>query len=126
MMIHQKQGKPSITQYKVLESFGLFSVVEFDIQTGRTHQIRVHMQNIGHPIVCDSLYGKADGIFLSQLKRNFKLSKQEETERPVLNRMALHASFLSFPSASGEVIQVEAPLPKVMQAFVQQCRKWLS
>jgi 23S rRNA pseudouridine1911/1915/1917 synthase len=60
MMIHQKQGKPSTTKFKVVEAFGLYSLVEFDLLTGRTHQIRLHISDYGNPIVCDELYGKPD------------------------------------------------------------------
>lgn len=125
MLIHQKQGKPSITKYDVLESFGLYSFVKFDILTGRTHQIRVHMQNHGHPIVCDTMYGTPDPVFISQLKKRFKLSKDEEEEKPILSRLALHAFRLNFIGVDGKEIDIEAPLPKDMNAMLNQCRKWL-
>jgi 23S rRNA pseudouridine955/2504/2580 synthase/23S rRNA pseudouridine1911/1915/1917 synthase len=97
--------------------------VEWQIETGRTHQIRVHMQDLGHPIVCDELYGTADPIMLSRIKRKFKLSKNEEAERPLLNRLALHASSLEFTSQEGEQIHLEAPLFKDMQATLTQLGK---
>jgi len=125
MIIHQKQGKPSITKYEVLESFGLYSFVKFDILTGRTHQIRVHMQNYGHPIVCDVMYVKPDPVFISQLKKKFKLSKDEEEEKPILSRLALHAFRLNFIGPDGKEIDIEAPLPKDMNAMLNQCRKWM-
>ncbi|GBL34440.1 ribosomal large subunit pseudouridine synthase D [Filimonas sp.] len=125
MIIHQKQGKPSITKFEVLESFGLYSFVKFDILTGRTHQIRVHMQNYGHPIVCDPVYGKPDPVFISQLKKKFKLSKDDEEEKPILNRLALHAFRLCFVDAGGKTIDIEAPLPRDMNAMLKQCRKWM-
>lgn len=124
MMIHHKQGKPSVTDYKTLESFGLFSFMRFDIHSGRTHQIRIHMQNAGHPIVCDALYGKPDPVFISTLKHRYKLGKDEE-EKPMLSRMALHASQIIFTDAQGKLIDVSAPLPKDMDALLKQCRKWL-
>src|SRR5690606_28119535 len=52
MIIH-RQGKEARTDYEVLEDFGMYSLVQFQIHTGRTHQIRLHMKNIGHPIACD-------------------------------------------------------------------------
>ncbi|MCF8292344.1 MAG: RluA family pseudouridine synthase [Chitinophagaceae bacterium] len=125
MIIHQKQGKPSITKFEVMESFGLYTFVKFDILTGRTHQIRVHMQNYGHPIVCDEVYGKVDPVFISQLKKKFKLSKEEEEEKPILQRLALHAFRLCFTDAAGKAIDVEAPLPRDMNAMLKQCLKWL-
>jgi 23S rRNA pseudouridine955/2504/2580 synthase/23S rRNA pseudouridine1911/1915/1917 synthase len=63
MMTHRK-GKPSLTDYKVEQEFGNYSWLSFQIHTGRTHQIRVHMHHIGHPIVCDELYGDAQPILL--------------------------------------------------------------
>ena len=125
MIIHQKQGKPSRTDYEVIESLGMYSLLQFDILTGRTHQIRIHMQQIGHPIVCDPLYGKSDPVFISELKSRYKLSKNEEEERPILSRMALHAARLQFTGLQQQVIDIQAPLPKDMQAMLNQCRKWL-
>ncbi|MEP7251803.1 MAG: RluA family pseudouridine synthase, partial [Ginsengibacter sp.] len=57
LMTVTKKGKPSITDYEVMEDYGLYSLVKFKIHTGRTHQIRVHMKFEGHPIICDPLYG---------------------------------------------------------------------
>lgn len=122
MMTHAK-GKPSLTDYEVLESFRLYSWVQFRIHTGRTHQIRVHMQHIGHSIVCDEIYGDAKPILLSSLKKNFKLSKTAEEEKPILARLALHSHRLSF-SLNGEKFELEAPLPKDLKAVLQQLRKW--
>lgn len=124
MMTHAK-GKPSLTDYEVLESFRLFSWVRFRIHTGRTHQIRVHMQHIGHPIVCDETYGDPKPIYLSTLKKNFKLSKTAEEERPVLARLALHSFRLKF-ELHGKSFDLEAPLPKDLRALLQQLRKWKS
>lgn len=122
MMVHAK-GKASVTHYEVIEDLHHFSVVEFNIETGRTHQIRVHSQHIGHPIVCDELYGSADPILLSSFKKKFKLSKTELEERPILSRLALHASRLSFRDQEGKQHIFEAPLSKDMRAFIQQLSK---
>lgn len=122
MLIHQR-GKQSITDYEVLEEFGKFSLLRFRIHTGRTHQIRVHMQHVGHPIVCDDLYGDAAPILVSSFKRNYNLSKNEEEERPILSRLGLHAERLLFQDAQGNEYSVEAPLPKDMRALLQQLRK---
>ena len=122
MVIH-KRGKEAITDYEVLEELGKFSLVQFQIHTGRTHQIRVHMQKFGHPIVCDELYGNGQPIFLSSIKRNFKLSKNEWEERPILSRLGLHAHRLVFTDADGSIYKLEAELPKDMRALLQQLRK---
>ncbi|MFN8290417.1 MAG: RluA family pseudouridine synthase [Chitinophagaceae bacterium] len=122
MIVHRK-GKESLTDYEVLSDFGIYSLVQFRIHTGRTHQIRVHMKDIGHPIVCDSLYGDGKPVLVSSLKNKFKLSKNEEEERPILSRLALHSSLLSFEDVSGENVVLEAPLPKDMRATLQQLEK---
>ena len=123
MMIH-RNGKESLTDYEMLEDFKVFSWLRFQIYTGRTHQIRVHAKYIGHPVVCDELYGDGKPVLLSSLKRKFKLSKNELEERPLLNRLALHAMSLKFINTSGETVNLEAPLPKDLNAMLQQLRKW--
>jgi 23S rRNA pseudouridine955/2504/2580 synthase/23S rRNA pseudouridine1911/1915/1917 synthase len=122
MLIHQR-GKQSITDYEVLEEFGKFSLMQFRIHTGRTHQIRVHMQHEGHPIVVDELYGDPKPILVSSFKRNYNLSKSEEEEKPILGRLGLHAARLQFTDAQGTAYNIEAPLPKDMRALLQQLRK---
>jgi 23S rRNA pseudouridine1911/1915/1917 synthase len=122
MIIHRK-GKEALTDYEVLEDFGFISYLQFQIHTGRTHQIRVHMKDFGHPIVCDVLYGDGKPVLVSSLKSKFKLSKDLEEERPILNRLALHAFQLSFTDMQGKLTQLEAPLPKDMRATLQQLGK---
>jgi 23S rRNA pseudouridine955/2504/2580 synthase/23S rRNA pseudouridine1911/1915/1917 synthase len=124
VMVINKKGKASLTDYEVLEELGLYSLVQFRIHTGRTHQIRVHMQSLGHPIVCDEVYGDGRPVFISSFKRHFKLSKSEEQERPILNRLALHSQLLHFQDEQGHYHTLEAPLPKDMRALLQQLKKW--
>lgn len=122
---HQK-GRASLTEYKVLEEHGQYTWMQFQIHTGRTHQIRVHMKHIGHPIVCDEVYGTATPILLSSLKRKkFKLSKADDEERPLLNRLALHAWKLKFNDVNGKIVELEAPLSKDLKALLQQFEKWI-
>src|SRR6202020_842967 len=94
------------------------------IHTGRTHQIRVHMQSLGHPIACDDLYGDGRPVLLSSIKRNFKISRSEEQERPIPARIDLHSQLLRFTDAGGAEHALEAPLSKDMRALLQQLRKW--
>jgi 23S rRNA pseudouridine955/2504/2580 synthase/23S rRNA pseudouridine1911/1915/1917 synthase len=124
VMIINRRGKESITDYEVLENFGLYSWMQFRIHTGRTHQIRVHMKDMGHPVVCDELYGDGKPILLSSLKSKFKLSKNELEERPLLSRLALHASQLNFTDLSGKRIELEAPVHKDLKATLQQLTRW--
>jgi 23S rRNA pseudouridine955/2504/2580 synthase/23S rRNA pseudouridine1911/1915/1917 synthase len=123
VMIIHKRGKPAVTDYQVLEEFGKFSFLQFQIHTGRTHQIRVHMQYLGHPLVCDELYGDGLPVKISSFKRNYKLSKNEEEERPILARTGLHAQRLRFTDMEGKEYDVEAEMPKDMRALLQKLRK---
>lgn len=122
MVIH-KRGKTAVTDYRVLEDFGRYAHIEFRIHSGRTHQIRVHMQLIGHPIVCDEIYGDGSPILLSSIKKNYHLSKSELDERPILARLGLHAERLIFTSVDGITYTLSAPLPKDMRALLQQLSK---
>ena len=122
MMVHRK-GKPAITGYEVLEDFGRYSLVKFNLLTGRTHQIRVHMKWAGHPIACDELYGDAKPVFVSSLKKKYNLSKSAEEEMPILGRLGLHAAKLSFTDESGTAFSFEAPMPKDLRALLSQLRK---
>jgi 23S rRNA pseudouridine955/2504/2580 synthase/23S rRNA pseudouridine1911/1915/1917 synthase len=122
-MMVNKNGKAAITDFDVLESFNKFSLLRFHIHTGRTHQIRVHSANMGNSIACDPMYGSGEPILLSSIKKKYKLSKLEEEERPILNRLALHSYELKFNTEKGEPIHLTAPLPKDMQALLQQLRK---
>ncbi len=122
MIIH-KRGKPSLTDYKVLEEFGKYSLLQFRIHTGRTHQIRVHMQYAGYPIVCDELYGDGQPVLLSSIKKKYNLSKEELEERPIIKRLALHAQRLVFTDQHKKPFDLEAEMPKDMRALLQQLRK---
>lgn len=122
MVIHKK-GKESRTDYTIQQSFSQYSLLQFTLHTGRTHQIRVHSKYIGHPIVCDDVYGDGKPVLLSSIKKKFRLSKNDEEERPLLNRLALHAYRLAFTKADGEKLELVAPLMKDMQAVLNQLEK---
>lgn len=121
-MVLNAKGKPSFTEYEVLEDFKRFSWVRFKILTGRTHQIRIHAQFIGYSIVCDDMYGDSSPVLLSSLKKKYNLSKAELEERPILHRLALHSASLKF-SLNEEEYFFEAALPKDLKALLQQLRK---
>jgi 23S rRNA pseudouridine1911/1915/1917 synthase len=123
LMIINRKGKEATTDYEVLNTFGIYSWVRFRIHTGRTHQIRVHMKHIGNPVACDKIYGDGKPVFLSSIKHNYKLSKHEEEERPILNRVALHAYQLKFTSSDNNTYHFEAPIPKDLKATLQQLEK---
>lgn len=122
MIIH-RNGKESLTDFEVLEDFNIYSFVQFQIHTGRTHQIRIHMKDYGHPIVCDSIYGDGKPVLISSLKKKYNLSKDELEERPILGRLALHSFQLGLTDINGSTVDLEAELPKDMRATLQQLRK---
>lgn len=121
MRVH-KNGKPSLTMYDTIEFFKNYSLVRYNIFTGRTHQIRVHTAYLGSFIVCDDMYGDGRPVFISQIKKNYKLSKNEVEERPILNRLALHAHTISFTLRNNQYT-LQAPMPKDMSALLKQLRK---
>ncbi len=121
-MVTNKKGKPAITDYRVIKQWPLYSLVEFQIHTGRTHQIRVHMQSLGHSLVCDPLYGDGQPFFLSSIKKKYKVAGEEE--RPLLDRLALHAQKLCFQKENGTSLTIEAPIPKDITATIRQLDKW--
>lgn len=123
LMVVHRRGKPSITDYDVIQEHKSFSLVQFQLHTGRTHQIRVHCKNIGHPLACDELYGDGKPVLLSSIKKKFKLSKHDEEERPMLNRLALHSYRLKFTDVDGKIIDLEAELPKDIRALLNQLQK---
>lgn len=123
VMVINRKGKPAQTEYTLLADHGLYSLVQFRIFTGRTHQIRIHMKNLGNPIVCDPVYGDGKPVLISSFRRKFKLSKNEEAERPILGRLALHSFQLGFTDQHGQEVLLEATLPKDIRATLQQLEK---
>lgn len=121
-MTTHKNGKVSVTTYEVLKDYKIFSWVKFRIYTGRMHQIRVHAKHIGHPIVCDAIYGDGKPVYISQLKSNYKLSKNVLDESPILARVGLHAYQLIFSWATHEINIIAEP-PKDLRALLQQLDK---
>lgn len=124
-MVVSGGGKESQTGYRVLERFDQCSLIEAELLTGRTHQIRVHMQAIGHPLLVDPDYGGKEMIFLSDIKKKkFKLGKYQE-EQPVMTRVTLHAYRLNFRHPyTHEEINFEVAPPKDFAALLNQLRKW--
>ena len=99
-----RSGRPAVTHFHVVERFPDTTLLEVSIETGRTHQIRVHLAFIGHPIVGDQVYGRA-----------------RPTE-PRLDRQFLHASALGFRLPDGTALRLEAPLPEDLQAVLEELR----
>jgi len=124
MQVNPK-GKTCLTTYEVIKDYKIFSWIKFRIHTGRTHQIRVHAKQIGHPLVCDELYGDAKPVLLSQIKKTYKLSKNILDEAPILSRLGLHAYQLTFEWQNKKVDLIAEP-PKDIRALLQQLDKRIS
>jgi 23S rRNA pseudouridine1911/1915/1917 synthase len=122
MAVH-RSGKESQTGYEVLDADPHYSLVSFQLFTGRTHQIRVHTKEIGHPLACDPLYGDGKQIFLSSVKKKYKLSKNEEEEKALVNRLALHSYKLNFTDEHGAKIELCAEAPKEFLVLMKQLHK---
>jgi len=120
-----RNGKPAISHYKILKTFQDIALLEVKIETGRTHQIRVHLRAIGHPLLVDKDYAKKEGWYLSSFKgKKFSKGKFDE-ERPLLSRLSLHAKSLVFKNPLTQSIQtLEAEFPKDLRALLNQLEKW--
>ncbi|MGD1876564.1 MAG: RluA family pseudouridine synthase [Kiloniellaceae bacterium] len=118
MAVLQHGGRPSETGYRVIRTFqsGRVSLIECRLRTGRTHQIRVHMAEIGHPVLGDPLYGRAG----TATRRARLLSKAAQAALAALGRQALHAKTLGFRHpVSGDDLQFESVLPSDISALIR-------
>ena len=118
-------ARSAISHYTVLERitsrFGAFTLVSVRIETGRTHQIRVHLSSIGHPVVGDTLYGAPARIAISSPARRKKSDPEPETIS--LDRNFLHAAELQFAHPrSGKPLELKAPLPEELEAFLARLK----
>jgi len=105
MAVTPGRGKPALTHFRVLERFASFTLIECRLETGRTHQIRVHMAHIGHPVACDPKYGPARPAF-------------------AIAGQALHAAELHFlHPVTGETMSFSAPLPADMESVLALLRR---
>jgi len=117
--IRPDTGKEAITLYETIESFRGFSLLKLTPKTGRTHQIRIHLSYIKHPIVADDMYG-------GKLVYPWQLADGEPAvQEPVISRVALHAFTLEFKHPKTEEhVKFEAPLPEDMQNLLDALRKF--
>lgn len=124
MKIDNKRGKSSKTNYRVVEGFDGYALVEAKPLTGRMHQVRIHLASVGLPVVCDRLYGDGERFFLSQVKPRYF---SEGDEKPLLSRVALHAESISFVyPPDKERVSFSAEMPKDMRSVLNYLRKFRS
>jgi 23S rRNA pseudouridine1911/1915/1917 synthase len=127
MTTRRADGRSAVSHIKVLERlatrYGAFTLVEVRIETGRTHQIRVHLQSLGHPVVGDTLYGAPRALTLAV--------RNDHNERPIVERSAvaglernfLHAAHLEFAHPqTGKALAIDAPLPAELEEFLRWLR----
>ncbi len=103
---HELEEKTAITNYKVLKEYSAYSLLEVSPLTGRTHQIRVHLKSIGHPVVCDPIYGLKKSIC-----------------PPTLGRLFLHANKLTFTTPTGQALALEVDPPSELTDFLKTLSK---
>jgi 23S rRNA pseudouridine1911/1915/1917 synthase len=122
MAVHEsdEKGKPAVTHYKVLERFGYVTLVSCQLETGRTHQIRVHMKHIGHTLFNDERYG-GDSILKGTTFTKYK--QFVDNCFKVLPRQALHAKTLGFEHPiSKEFLRFDTPIPQDLQECIEKWR----
>lgn len=121
-VVDPERGKPALTELRLLEHFGVYSLVEAVPRTGRTHQIRAHLAALGFPLAGDMLYGESQGIFPNEINPNYHAGKAGECA--LIQRPALHAWSLEVHHPlRDETLRFEAPHPKDFAAALRQLRK---
>jgi 23S rRNA pseudouridine1911/1915/1917 synthase len=116
-------GKQAQTDYLPLRRFRGYTLVECRPRTGRTHQIRVHLASIGHPLAVDPRYGGRDRILLSELKPGYK-PKSGRSESPLIERLTLHAAELRLTGLDGEELRIAAEHPKDLRVLLSKMERW--
>jgi 23S rRNA pseudouridine1911/1915/1917 synthase len=125
MTTRRADGRNAVSHFTVVERlatrYGAFTLVEARIETGRTHQIRVHAQSLGHPVVGDTLYG-APRVIQAEAPKNGAARPTEEASIG-LERNFLHAAHLEFAHPqTGKMVAVDAPLPAELEEFLALLR----
>ena len=120
-VIVRSDGKHAVTEYEVIKQFEFLSLIKLTLHTGRTHQIRVHMHSIGHPVFGDPDY---EGRKPHAVKLTNKLKEQIKELLELIDRQALHAKVLGFiHPQTGEKMRFESELPTDMKSLLDQLKK---
>ena len=119
MAVRHDIGKEAVSIYEVIERFRGYTLVKIMPKTGRTHQIRVHMRAIGHPVVADFMYGSQESCYLSDLLQK----EREPGELPIIERQALHAHRIEFfHPIKNKKMEFEVDLPEDISTLVKTLR----
>ena len=119
MAVVKHAGRPARTDWRIEDRFRQFTLLRCFPKTGKTHQIRVHLMHIGHPLAIDPLYSSSDPIFLSDFKRGYRPTRGQD-ERPLIARLTLHAEKLRFIDTNNQPVEIIAPPPKDFRAALNQ------
>ena len=125
MAVTEAGGKEARTEVRVERRFRGYSLLECRPRTGRTHQIRVHLAEIGFPLAVDPMYGRRSALYLSEIKSGYR-PKKGRPEPALLARLSLHARRLRFPrvGAPNELhVTVESPIPRDLERALKQLAK---
>jgi 23S rRNA-/tRNA-specific pseudouridylate synthase len=129
MRIDRESGKEARTRVGVEQRFHGYSLLRCEPLTGRTHQIRVHLREVGFPLAVDPVYGRRKSLSLSEFKRDYR-KKPGAPESPLIERLTLHARAIEFPEPvppagrAPRAVRVEAPIPKDLARVIKQMGKF--
>jgi 23S rRNA-/tRNA-specific pseudouridylate synthase len=124
MSVDPVNGKPSQTRIRIEQRFRGYTLLRCEPLTGRTHQIRVHLREIGFPLAVDRVYGRRDALRLSEIKRGYR-RKPGQVEPALIDRLTLHALQIEFPDPAdaSRRIRVESPVPRDIERALKQLAK---
>jgi len=120
----EKRGKPCVTAWRLREAFRGFALLEVEPRTGRTHQIRASLRELGYPLLVDPDYGGRKSFLLSSVKPRYK-QKKDRPEKPLIDRVSLHARRIALTHpVSGERVEIETGPPRDFELALKYLRRF--